>query len=159
MNQKIIIEKVKEENFDEFLKLVEKLADYEKQELLDKQVKQRLKKDALSENPRYEGYLAKLNDKYVGYMIFFMSYSSYLALPTLYLEDIFILEEYRRKGFGQKMFKFCIEKAKENNCGRMEWCAFNWNKTAHNFYKKIKANPLDKTYYRFTKEEIENFSD
>ena len=159
MQDEIVFEKVDENNFNEFFKLVEKLAEYEKQKPLDKQVKQRLKNDALSRNPKYEAYLTKLNNKPIGYFIFFMTYSSYLALPTLYLEDIFVLYEYRRKGFGYKMFNFCVQKAKEKNCGRMEWCAFNWNKPAHNFYKKINAKPLDKTYYRFTKEQINQFLD
>ena len=157
MTEEMIYEKVDDGNFDEFFYLVEKLAEYEKQNPLDKQVKLRLKQDALSEKPKYEAYLAKLNKNYIGYFIFFMTYSSYLALPTLYLEDIFVLEEHRKKGIGQKMFQFCVQQAKEKGCGRMEWCAYNWNKPAINFYKKITATRLNKTYYRLTKEQIDNF--
>ena len=113
MAEEIVFEKVDDGNFDEFFSLVEKLAEYEKQNQLDKQVKLRLKQDALSEKPRFEAYLTKLNNRYIGYFIFFMTYSSYLALPTLYLEDIFVLEELRGKGIGQKMFQFCIQQAKE----------------------------------------------
>lgn len=159
MAEEIVFEKVDDGNFDEFFSLVEKLAEYEKQNQLDKQVKLRLKQDALSEKPRFEAYLTKLNNRYIGYFIFFMTYSSYLALPTLYLEDIFVLEELRGKGIGQKMFQFCIQQAKEKDCGRMEWCVYNWNKPAINFYKKNIATRLNKTYYRLTREQIEDFSD
>ena len=55
------------------------------------------------------------------------------------------------------MFEFCIKQAKKRNCGRMEWCVFNWNETAINFYKKNNATRLDKTYYRLNREQIENF--
>ena len=70
MTEEMIYEKVDDGNFDEFFYLVEKLAEYEKQNPLDKQVKLRLKQDALSEKPKYEAYLAKLNKNYIGYFIF-----------------------------------------------------------------------------------------
>lgn len=157
MAETIIFEKLNDENFDSFFDLINKLAQYEKQEPLDEQIKIRLKQDSLSENPRFEAYLAKLNNEYIGYFIFFMTYSSYQALPTLYIEDIFVLEEERRKGIGQKIFDFCIKLAREKDCGRMEWCVYNWNKPAINFYKKNNATLLNKKYYRLTKEQIENF--
>jgi GNAT superfamily N-acetyltransferase len=155
----IQFEKVNSENFNEFFKLVKKLAEYEKQDPLDNPVKLRLKRDAFLDKPRFEAYLAKLDNTYIGYFIFFMTYSSYLALPTLYIEDIFVLDEHRRKGVGQKMFQFCIQQAKEKGCGRMEWCVYNWNKPAINFYKKIIAKRLNKSYYRLTREQIENLSE
>jgi len=157
MAEKIVFEKLNDENFDDFFNLIKKLAEYEKQEPLDEQIKIRLKKDSLTKKPRFEAYLTKLNSGYIGYFIFFMTYSSYLALPTLYIEDIFVLKEHRRKGVGQKMFQFCVQQAKEKGCGRMEWCVYNWNKPAINFYKKNNATLLNKKYYRLTKEQIENF--
>lgn len=157
MTEKILFERVNNENFDDFFDMVKTLAEYEKQESLDYETKRRLKKDALSKTPRFEAYLVKLKNRYVGYFIFFMTYSSYQALPTLYIEDIFISEEERRKGIGQKIFNFCVKLAKEKNCGRMEWCVYNWNKPAINFYKKNNATLLNKKYYRLTKEQIKNF--
>ena len=154
MTKKVVFEKGVENNFDEFVLLITKLAKYEKLTPPDNQGKVRLKKDCLSKNPKFEAYLAKIDDKFVGYVIFLMTYSSYLALPTLYIEDIFVLEKYRRKGIGQKLFDFCIKQTKKRGCGRMEWCAFNWNTTAMKFYEKNKATKLNKTYYRMTQEQM-----
>jgi len=154
MNQKIVFERVIPNNFDDFISLVKKLAAYEKQDLPDRQAETRLKKDALSKTPQFEAYLVKEQEKIVGYLIYYMTYSSYLALPTLYIEDIFVIEGWRRTGIGKKMFEFCARQAKNRGCGRMEWCVYNWNIPAIKFYRKLKATQLEKTYYRLDKKQI-----
>ena len=158
MKQKISIEKVRHENFNEFLYLVEKLAEYEKLDPPDQQAKHRLRIDGLHENPKYEAYIAKIDEKFVGYIIYFMSYSSFLALPTLYLEDIFVLNEYRQKQIGQTLFNFCVKKADEKGCGRIEWHVLDWNKPGINFYEKNKGKYLiEWKYYRLTKDQFDGF--
>ena len=159
MNQKIKIEKVNKVNFDDFVQFIEKLAKYERQIPPDNQAKSRLKQDTLGEHPKIDAYLGTINGKTATYVIFFMTYSSYLALPILYIEDIFVLEEWRWKGIGRQMFRFCVQQAKKRGCGRMEWCVYNWNQPAIKFYKKINATQLDKTYYRLNNEQVEHFSD
>ena len=154
MNQKIVFERVIHNNFDDFISLVKQLAAYEKQDLPDRQAETRLKKDALSKAPKFEAYLVKEQEKIVGYLIYYMTYSSYLALPTLYIEDIFVIEGWRRTGIGKKMFEFCARQAKNRGCGRMEWCVYNWNIPAIKFYRKLKATRLEKTYYRLDKKQI-----
>lgn len=158
MTKDLNFEKVNLENFDVFFNFVNKLAEYEKQGCLDEKVKHRLEKEVFSDKPRFQAHLVKYNDEYVGYFIILDTYSTYQGLPTLYLEDIFVLEKYRGKGIGQKIFEFCVDKASNENYGRMEWCVYNWNKPAIGFYRKNKASMLDKTYYRFNKEEIKKFS-
>jgi GNAT superfamily N-acetyltransferase len=157
MQQGLTIVKLTEERFDDFINLIEKLAEYEKLDPPDDKAKIRLKKDGLSENPKYEAYLGIVDGKAVAYIIFFMTYSSFLALPTLHLEDIFVLKKYRRRKIGQKMFEFVVKQAKERKCGRMEWCVLAWNKPAIKFYKKNKAKRLNWYFYRLTKDEIERF--
>jgi len=152
MKENIKVEKVKKTNFNDFLYLVDKLAIYEKLTPPDKNAKDRLRKDCFSKNPKYEAYLASLNKKYVGYLIFFMSYSSFLALPTLYIEDIFVLKEYRKKGIGQILFDFCVSIASKRKCGRIEWHVLEWNKPAIDFYEKNNSVHLsDWKYYRLEK--------
>lgn len=148
MNQKIVFDRVVHKNFDDFISMVKKLAAYENQSPPDSQAECRLRQDGLSENPKFEAYLVKEQGKIIGYIIYYMTYSSYLALPTLYIEDVFVLEEKRRKGIGRKMFEFCIHQAKNRNCGRVEWCVYNWNTPAIKFYDKLQATRLEKTYYR-----------
>ncbi|NVM01820.1 MAG: GNAT family N-acetyltransferase [Candidatus Helarchaeota archaeon] len=154
MTDEFKIERISESNFNDFVYLIEKLAEYEKLEPPDDEAKVRLKRDGLSEDPKYEAYLGFLNGKPIGYIIFFFTYSSFLAMPTLYLEDILILEEYRRKGFGEKLFNFCVKQAQLRECGRMEWCVLTWNEPAIKFYEKIGASRLNWFFYRLTKEEF-----
>jgi GNAT superfamily N-acetyltransferase len=156
MRKKIVFEKVIEKNFDDFISLVKKLADYENQNPPDVIAECRLRKDALSSNPRFEAYLVKEEGKSLGYVIFYMTYSSYLALPTLYIEDIFVLEIFRRKGIGKKMFQFCVHLAKERGCGRVEWCVYDWNSLAIKFYENLNATRMGKTYYRLNSEQMKN---
>ncbi len=88
-------------------------------------------------------YLAFVNEKPVGFALYFYNFSTFKGKKGLYLEDLFILPEYRSKGIGEKLFDTLIEEAKTNNCGRMEWVCLNWNKPAIGFYKKKKAKSLD----------------
>jgi hypothetical protein len=94
----VVIEKVEAETFSDFLGLIDKLAEYEKLAPPDEEAKKRLRRDCLSDKPKYQAFIGKVGDKYVSYVIFFFTYSSFLALPTLFLEDIFVLEKYRRQG-------------------------------------------------------------
>ena len=154
----LIIEPIKSANFNEFLFLIAKLAEYEKLTPPDDKAKLQLKKDGLSNRSKYAAYLGKINDKYVGYIIFFMTYSSFLAKPILYLEDIFVLKEYRKKGVGQKLFNFIVLKAKERDCGRIEWHVLDWNQLGIKFYEKNNAKCLSNwLLYRLTSDQFEDF--
>ena len=87
--------------------------------------------------------MAEVDGKCVGYAIYLFAYSSFLAKPTLYLEDVFILPEHRRAGIGRKFFEELRRAAKREKCGRMEWVVLDWNTPALNFYRKLGAKPLD----------------
>ncbi len=151
----IVIEKVDDETFDDFLGLIAKLAEYEMLSPPNEQAKQRLRRDCLSDKPKYQAFLGKVGAKYISYVIYFFTYSSFLALPTLFLEDIFVLEEYRRNGVGKKMFDFIKTTAKREGCGRIEFTVLAWNKSAQKFYEKNKAQCLEDWYfYRLVKEDF-----
>lgn len=154
MRNGLRIEKVSNDNFDEFIYLIERLAEYEKLEPPDAKAKVRLKRDALRRNPPYEAFIGRVGKKAVSYIIYFTTYSSFLALPTLYIEDIFILKEHRRRGIGKRMFRFCVQKAKEKGCGRVEWCVLTWNEPAIKFYEKHGGTRLGWFFYRMTREQI-----
>lgn len=105
------------------------------------------------EPPRFTAWLAEIEEagvpKAVGYAITFDTYSSFLARPTLYIEDIFFLPDYRRQGLGTALFQRLLQDARERGCGRMEWVVLDWNTTAQDFYKKHGAKHLhDWHYYR-----------
>lgn len=146
------IVKVDEESFNDFLGLIDKLAEFEKLDPPDNEAKKRLRQDCLSENPKYQAFIGKIKGKPISYIIYFFTYSSFLAMPTLFLEDIFVLEEYRRLGVGKKMFKFIRDTAKREECDRIEFTVLKWNKAAQQFYKKNKAQRLEWFLYRIAKE-------
>ena len=150
----VVIEKVNAENFVDFLGLINKLAEYEKLAPPDEEAKRRLRRDCLSDKPKYQAFIGKVGDKYVSYVIFFFTYSSFLALPTLFLEDIFVLEKYRRQGVGKKMFDFIKETAKREGCGRIEFNVLKWNKLAQEFYEKNKVKRLEWFLYRLVREDF-----
>jgi GNAT superfamily N-acetyltransferase len=150
----LVIKKVTEETFDEFLDLIDKLAEFEKLVPPDKAARRRLRTDFLSKEPKYEAYVGLIGDKCVAYVICVFTYSSFLALPTLFLEDIFVLEEYRKQRIGEKMFDYCVEMAKRKGCGRVEFIVLKWNEAAQKFYEKKKAKRLDWYFYRLDKDDF-----
>ncbi len=90
-----------------------------------------------------------------GYAITFETYSSFLALPTLYLEDIFVRVDARRHGVGSALMRHLIAHALERGCGRVEWVVLDWNVNAQTFYQRIGANHLTEWQtYRLTNAEM-----
>ncbi|MBI5215622.1 MAG: GNAT family N-acetyltransferase [Ignavibacteriae bacterium] len=125
-----------------FLTLLDALADYEKLKRPTRTARLRLIEDAFGKRKRFDAFLAFVDDKPVGYAIIFETYSSFLAKPTLYLEDIFVLEEYRRFGIGKKFFDVLVKEARKRKCGRVEWTVLDWNTPAINFYDKLGAKQM-----------------
>jgi len=146
------ITKVNAENFADFLGLITKLAEYENLAPPDQEAQLRLQGDCLSDKPKYHAYIGRLGEKPVAYIIYFFTYSSFLALPTLFLEDIFVLEECRRLGLGKKMFDFVKAAAKHEGCGRIEFTVLKWNTSAQVFYSKNGAKCLEWYFYRLDKD-------
>src|SRR5690606_13575633 len=95
----------------------------------------------------------------IGFALFFHNFSTFLGRGGLYLEDIFILEEYRGNGYGKEFFKELAKIARDRNCGRMEWTCLNWNKPSIDFYLKLGAVPMDEwTIFRLTDDKIKNLA-
>lgn len=138
--------------------LIDALATYEKQQKLDAATRARLFRDGFDEPRRFMTLLAELDGEAVGYALFFETYSSYQARPTLYLEDLFVLPAARVRGIGKALFNACVAEAMQRGCGRMEWTVLDWNKPAIDFYQKIGARKLhDRLLYRLTSQDMESF--
>jgi GNAT superfamily N-acetyltransferase len=130
---------IQENQFDTFFALIEELADFEALARPDADAKSRLKLDICGDQPRIKAYLIESNDTYCGYVITFHSYSSFLAKPTLYLEDIYIQPNYRGKGIGKNIMNMLADYALQQGCGRMEWVVLDWNTSAQEFYHGLGA--------------------
>jgi GNAT superfamily N-acetyltransferase len=125
-----------------WLSLIDALADYEKLPRPDASARQRLLRDAFGTQPRLKVFLAESAGAIIGYAMTFETYSSFLALPTLYLEDLFVLQEYRGRGAGYQLFRHCVAEAHRSGCGRMEWQVLDWNRPAIDFYERLGARQL-----------------
>ncbi|HUI63960.1 MAG TPA: GNAT family N-acetyltransferase [Bacteroidota bacterium] len=124
------------------LSLVDALADYEKLPPPDGPARKRLLTDLFSERRRIECFLAEMESRAVGYAFILETYSSFLALPTLYLEDLFVLPEVRSKGAGKALFRAMVAEAHRRGCGRMEWTVLDWNSLAIDFYTRQGAKHM-----------------
>jgi GNAT superfamily N-acetyltransferase len=136
----MIIVPLTEARFDDFVGLINALADYEHLERPSEDAIERLRADAFGTRPRFEAALAlDADDRAVGYAIWFETYSSFLARPTMYLEDLFVLETARQSGAGGRLFDHVRSLGEERGCGRMEWQVLDWNTLARDFYHRRKA--------------------
>ena len=139
------------------LHLIDALASYEKLAPPDAAAKKRLIKDMFSPRPRVQVFLAECDGEVAGYAFVFETYSSFLALPTLYLEDLFVLPEYRSKKVGYALFSAMVREAHRRGCGRMEWTVLEWNTLAIEFYKRLGATYMkDWHLYRLTRPDMES---
>ena len=86
------------------------------------------------------GYAGKVP---VGFALFFHNFSTFLGKPGIYLEDLFVLEDYRGKGYGKKLLASLAALALERNCGRLEWAVLDWNEPSIEFYKSLGARMMD----------------
>ncbi len=140
---------------DTFLSLVDALADYEKLDRPTPEARQRLLADAFGERQRISVFLGELDGRAVAYAIVLETYSSFLALPTLYLEDLFVVPDARRHGIGRVMIRYLAGEAVRRGCGRMEWVVLDWNQLAIDFYEKLGARRMEEWYtYRLTAEQL-----
>lgn len=97
--------------------------------------------------------------KEVGFALFFHNFSTFLGRAGIYLEDVFVLEEYRQKGYGKAILRKLATIAVERDCGRLEWWCLDWNESSIDFYLSLGADPMeDWTVYRLTGEKLRNMA-
>ena len=93
--------------------------------------------------------------QHLGMALYYYTYSTFTGKPTLYLEDLFVLEDYRKRGIGTSLLKRLAEIALDKGCGRMEWSCLDWNEPSIKYYLSIGAKPMEEwTVYRLTPLEL-----
>ncbi len=109
--------------------------------------------------PPFECLLAEEQGEAVGFALFFHNYSTWLGKAGIYIEDIFVRPEHRKRGIGTQLFRAIGAIALERECGRVEWAVLDWNQPAIDFYRKLGATSLDEwTIYRLTGRQIEDLA-
>jgi len=153
-----MIRRAEIEDCDTLIGLIEALASYEELEPPSMDARLRLRSDGWpldGSNAKFTAWLVETEQDghriAVGYAITFPTYSTFLARPTLYLEDIFVLPDYRRGQFGSTLMEHLLQIAGNEGCGRMEWVVLDWNTSAQTFYAKFNAAQLKEwLHYRIT---------
>lgn len=131
--------------------LIHALAVFEKLEHEMVATEEGLRKTLFEGRPVADVLIAEWEGKGVGFALFFYSYSTFLAKPGIYLEDLFVIPEYRSKGIGKKLLQSIAKIAEERGYGRVEWSCLDWNERALKFYRGLGAEPMsDWTVQRMT---------
>jgi len=106
-----------------------------------------------------EAFFVLEDGKEVGFALYFHNFSTFLGKAGIYLEDLFVLPEYRGKGYGKAILIRLAQIARERGCGRLEWACLDWNQPSIDFYRSLGAQPLDEwTGYRLMGETLERLA-
>jgi GNAT superfamily N-acetyltransferase len=132
-------------------RFIRELAEYERLAHTVVATEEALRETLFGPKPAAEVVLAFDGNEPVGFALFFHNYSTFLAKPGLYLEDLFVLPERRGHGYGRALLVHLARIALERGCGRFEWAVLDWNEPAIGFYRKLGAEPQDDwTVFRVT---------
>lgn len=118
-----------------------------------------LLKEWIFERQKAEVIFAMEDGKEVGFALFFHNFSTFLGKPGIYLEDLFIKKEYRKKGYGKAMLKKLAQIALERGYGRLEWWCLDWNSPSIGFYLSLGAKAMDEwTVYRIAGDKLNDLA-
>ena len=139
--------------------LIRGLARFEKLEHEVKFTDELLAVGLFGTRPYAEAVLAEDDGLPVGFALFFHNFSTFLARPGIYLEDLFVLPDHRGHGIGRALLTHLARLAVERGCGRLEWAVLDWNSEAIGFYERLGARPnQDWTTYRVAGEALDRLA-
>jgi GNAT superfamily N-acetyltransferase len=154
------ISKATEQDVPAIFDLIRQLAEYERLSNVVSATEQKLRDTLFGERPAAEALLATVDAETVGLAVFFTNYSTFLAKPGIYLEDLFVKPHARGKGIGKALLARLAELAVERDCGRLEWSVLDWNEPSIRFYKSLGAVAMDEwTIFRVTGEALQKLAD
>ena len=157
MNQ-IKFRYAEEKDAAKILYFIKELAAYEK--MSDEVIAtEELLKEWIFDLKKAEVIFAIVDDKEIGFALFFHNFSTFLGRAGIYLEDLYVMPEYRGKGYGKALLKKLAQIAVERKCGRLEWWCLDWNQPSIDFYLSLGAEPMDEwTVYRIAGEKLTEFA-
>ena len=145
------IESATERDVPVILRMIKGLAEYERLGNHVIATEEKLRATLFGPRPAAEVLIGYDVSTPVGFALFFQNYSTFLAQPGIYLEDLFVVPEARGHGYGRQLLAHLARIAAERGCGRLEWSVLDWNQPAIGFYKKLGAVPMeDWTIFRLT---------
>lgn len=138
----LTIRYAQESDIPKILYFIKELAIYENM-LDDVVATEDLLREWIFEKQKAEVLLAEEDGIPVGFALFFHNFSTFLGRAGIYLEDLFVMPEYRGKGYGKALLRRLAQITMERGCGRLEWACLNWNKPSIDFYLSLDATPMD----------------
>jgi GNAT superfamily N-acetyltransferase len=138
-----IIRSATGEDCPTILAFIQQLAAFEKLAHEVVATEERLQASLFGAHPSAEVIIAEYHNIPVGFALFFTNYSTFLAKPGIYLEDLYVQADMRGRGFGKKLLAHLAGIAVDRDCGRLDWWVLDWNQPAINFYQSLKAEPMD----------------
>ena len=160
MTRDIDIQPATEADVPLILQLIRALAEYERLAHEVVATEAMVRESFFGASPHAQAVIARAGGSAVGFAIWFSTYSTFLSKPGIYLEDLFVLPEWRGKGIGRALLRHLARIAVERRCGRIEWSVLDWNETAIGFYKRIGADVLpDWRTCRMSREAIAQLAD
>lgn len=159
MNNGLSFRNAEKNDISLILHFIKELASYEK--MLDEVIATEvILNHWIFEEKKAEVFFVLENNKEIGFALFFHNFSTFVGRAGLYVEDVYIMPEYRKKGYGKAVFKKLAQIAVERGCGRMELSCLNWNKPSIDFYTHIGAVPMSEwTVYRLTQDKIKKLAE
>ena len=141
------------------LSFIRELAEYEELLHCVSATEDSLARHLFGPRPYAEILMGRLAGRVVGYALFFHSYSTFLAKPGIYLEDIYVQPSSRGRGVGKALLREIARVARDRGCGRIEWSVLDWNKPSIDFYLSLGAVPMHEwTMYRLDQQGIERLA-
>ncbi|WP_203226044.1 GNAT family N-acetyltransferase [Bacillus kwashiorkori] len=140
------------------LQFIHELAEYEK--LRNEVVAtEELLRENVFNKKMAEVIIGEYEGEPVGFALFFHNFSTFIGKPGIYLEDLYVRQQYRNRGFGKMLLSHLAKLAVERDCGRLEWSVLNWNEPSIQFYKNLGAIPMnDWTVYRVHDDSLKNLA-
>jgi GNAT superfamily N-acetyltransferase len=149
------IEPATERDVPVILSLIKALAEYERMAAEVVADEALVHASLFGPAPSAEAVIARVGAEPVGFAVWFHNHSTFLGRRGLYLEDLFVVPEWRGRGIGRALLAYLAQVAVQRDCGRMEWSVLDWNEPAIKFYRSLNAKPLDEwTVFRLTADDI-----
>ena len=141
------------------LRLIKELAEYEKMAADVTATEDKLRHSLFGPHPGAEVAIGYVGDEAAGFALFFHNYSTFLGQPGIYLEDLYVVPEWRGHGLGKRLLAHLAALAVERGCGRFEWAVLDWNEPAIGFYTKLGATPMHEwTVFRVTGDALQRLA-
>ena len=155
----LIIRPTTQDDVDTILYFINELAIFEKAEHEVLATQETIKQSMFTKHSGVYGLICELNGLAIGFAVYFFNYSTWLAKPGLYLEDLYVSKDYRGQGAGLALLQELAKIAVKKDCGRFEWSCLDWNTPSRAFYESLGAEPQHEWIgYRMSGDTLVNFA-